>query len=363
MRNPIELALTFLYNRVLDLILCNIHALQIGENRGLLENYGFQMQQKYMPALDRLFELQNPTIHSWLQPEFFNKPNLSNSNLGEKITQSVIVKKILSERDESGRIPRHAYEKWSGAHWILSLLAELDYPTKDPVLLPLREQALDWIFSDEVRVKDTPKIKGLYRRHASQEGNLITYLIKLDLDDEQIHRLTDFLLEYQWPDGGWNCDKKKGAHTSSFVESIIPLRGLISYQKKYQNSDVGVAIENACEFFLCRNLFRKLSDHSIINPHFIELTFPHYHIYDILIALMVMDEAGRINDPRCQEALNLLEQKYIPGQGWSIENTYEQHNPHQHRFSLVNWNQEKIGKANPFLSAQALIVLKHAGRL
>jgi hypothetical protein len=78
---------------------------------------------------------------------------------------------------------------------------------------------------------------------------------------------------------------------------------------------------------------------------------------------MVMDEAGKIDDLRCQEALNLLEQKYIPEQGWSIENTNEQHNPHKHRFSLVNWNQQKIGKVNPYLSAQILIVLNHAGRL
>ncbi|MHB8134644.1 MAG: hypothetical protein ACYDH1_10520 [Anaerolineaceae bacterium] len=299
------------------------------------------IQQNYIPALNRILELENPSIHSWLQLEFLNEQNPNKFNHGEEISQSAIVKKLLSERDVSGRIQRYAYEKWTGAHWILSLLAELNYPPNDPVLLPLREQALGWIFNDEVRVKGTPKINGLYRRHASQEGNLITYLIKLGLEDERIHRLTYFLLECQWPDGGWNCDKNKDAHTSSFIESILPLRGLISYQKKYPNSDVAIAIEKACEFFLCRNLFRKLSDHSVINPHFIELTFPHYHIYDILIALMVMDEAGKIDDLRCQEALNLLEQKYIPEQGWSIENTYEQHNPHKHRFHwLIGINKK-----------------------
>jgi len=319
--------------------------------------------QNYISVINRLLEIQKPSIHSWIQSGFPYESDFLFPDVGEDISENAIVKRLLSERNKSGRIQRHAYEKWTGAHWILSLLAELNYPDNDPDLIPLREQALSWILSDEVRVNETPKIKGLFRRHASQEGNLLYYLIKLGLDDERIHRLADFLLECQWPDGGWNCDKNKGAHTSSFIESILPLRGLISYQKKYPNSFVDGAIESASEFFLCRNLFRRLGDHSVISPHFIQLTFPHYHIYDILIALMVMDEAGKINDPRCQEAINLLEQKYIPGQGWKIEHTFEQHNPHQPRYSLVNWNQEKIGKANPFLSAQVLIVLNHAGRL
>lgn len=313
--------------------------------------------------IQRLCACKHPSIRFWMQQEGFQAGDGASDEIRHSIREDVIDKKLLSERDPNGKIDRFPYEKWVGAHWILNLLAELNYPMQDEGLFPLREQVFQWIFSDEVRIKQTPIINRLYRRHASQEGNLLFSLIQLGLYDARVHDLVDIMLTCQWPDGGWNCDKNPQAHTSSFIESIYPLRGLIAYQKKYNNPQVANCIERGLEFFLQRKLFRRLRDDSIIHPNFMDLTYPHYHIYDILIGLKVMDAAGKIDDPRCQEALDLLENKYIPGQGWRIEQKYEQYDPSRRRYSLVRWNEEKSGRANDFLSAQVLIVLKHAGRI
>ena len=45
------------------------------------------------------------------------------------------VQVLLSERDESGRIPHHPYAKWVGAHWVLVMLAEAGYPPGDDLSL------------------------------------------------------------------------------------------------------------------------------------------------------------------------------------------------------------------------------------
>ena len=78
----------------------------------------------------------------------------------------------------------------------------------------------------------------------------------------------------------------------------------------------------------------------------------------MLIGLKVMDAAGKINDPRCQEALDLLENKYIPGQGWRIEQKYEQYDLSRHRYSLVRWNEEKSGRANDFFKRSSIDCFK-----
>jgi hypothetical protein len=49
-------------------------------------------------------------------------------NLREQIHFSPIVQRLLSERGPDGIINHHPYKKWNGSHWILTHLAELEYP-------------------------------------------------------------------------------------------------------------------------------------------------------------------------------------------------------------------------------------------
>ena len=218
--------------------------------------------------IQRLCASKHPSIRLWMQQEGFHAGDGTSDEIRLSIGEDEIVKKLLSEIDPNGKIDRFPYEKWVGAHLILNLLAELNFPMQDDGLIPLREQVFQWIFSDEVRIKQTPIINGLYRRHASQEGNLLFSLIQLGLGHAWVHDLVEILLTCQWPDGGWNCDKNPKAHTSSFIESIFPLRGLIAYQNKYTHPQVAGCIERGLEFFLKRKLFGRLRDKRNYQPKF-----------------------------------------------------------------------------------------------
>ncbi|MGQ9554311.1 MAG: hypothetical protein ACUVWR_09380 [Anaerolineae bacterium] len=280
----------------------------------------------------------------------------------EEIRHSPRVQALLSERDEHGRIPYHPYTKWYGAHWVLATLADIGYPPGDESLLPLRDQVYDWLLSKrhENSIKAT---NGRVRRCASQEGNALYSLLALGLADEHTEELAERLIKWQWPDGGWNCDKRPEAVNSSFMETLIPLRGLAWHGKFTGSGRSMAAARRAGNIFLKRRLFKRQSDGSNISPDFVKLHYPCYWHYDILFALKVMAEAGFIRDPRCHEALDLLESKRLEDGGFPAEGKYYKvTDKHTSGRSLVGWDTTSAKRMNEFVTADALTVLKAAGR-
>jgi len=277
----------------------------------------------------------------------------------QEVQNSPLVNTLLSERDADGRHPRHPYSKWVGAHWLLYLLADLGYPPRDQALKPMVDQSLEWLLGDSHQ-KSIRNIAGLVRRCASQEGNAIWYSLKLGLADDRIQQLVEKLIHWQWPDGGWNCDKHPEASHSSFNETLIPLRALALYALLSGDVQASHAVERAAEVFLTRQLFKRLSDGRVIDGNFKLLHYPPYWHYDILFALIVMAEAGFIGDPRCQAALDLLESRRLPDGGFPAQKAY--YRTTNRNSSLVNWGGTSTIHMNPFVTADALCVLRLAGR-
>lgn len=155
-------------------------------------------------------------------------------------------------------------------------LAELGYPAGDASLVPLREQALEWVLSQEYERRHMGRVRGedLPTLHASIEGNLVWSLLRLGLADERIDRLVARLLRAQWSDGGWNCDRRASGRVSSFGESVVPLRALNAYTRTTGDSDAREGVLRASELFLRRRLFRRRTDDSVIDRAFLELHFP-----------------------------------------------------------------------------------------
>ena len=281
----------------------------------------------------------------------------------QAITTSMIVQKLLSDRNSDGQLPHHPYNKWFGAHWILYILADLDYPEGDEKLKPMLEQCYSWLLSPN-HAKHIKEVNGRVRRCASQEGNCVYYSLALGIADERTEELAARLIRWQWEDGGWNCDKKPEATKSSFHESLIPLRALSLYTHQTGNPKARQAAERAADIFLKRRLFKRLSDGKIINASFVQLHYPGYWHYDILFGLKVMCETGFINDPRCSEALNLLESKQLADGGFPAEARYyrvdeKKLSGHSH----VDWGGTSKKHMNPFVTIDAFSVLKQAGRL
>jgi len=270
------------------------------------------------------------------------------------------------------------YYKWQGCHWALARLADLGYPQGDESLRPLVDRVLDtWLKSTyfrEYRASSkqggygrigVPIIDGRYRRCGSQQGNALNAVTRLGLDDGRCEQLAERLLHWQWPDGGWNCDRDPTADTSSFLETLLPMEGLSVYGARARNSAAVDGARRASEVFLRRRLFKRVSDGRIIRPEFVRLHYPVYYHYDVLAGLRGMAEVGRIRDPRCDDALDLLESKRLPDGGWPAESKFYQYRPHEFAAGseFVDWGGTSTARMNPWVTVDTLGVLRTAGRL
>jgi hypothetical protein len=277
-----------------------------------------------------------------------------------KVREAPLVKALIETCDRS----RSAYKKWDGAHWVLSILGDLGYPANDETLRPFMEDTFTTWMSREHETNHLRLINGRVRRCASQEGYAIWCSLRLGFADCRTEELVSRLLRWQWPDGGWNCDKHPEADTSSFMETLIPLRALVLYANVSGDRKAMAAAEHAAEVFLMRHMFKRRNDSQVINHHFVLLHYPLYWHYDILFGLKVMAEAGFIGDPRCAAAIALLESKRLPDGGFSAEDSYARTNrPQLSGYSPVKWGGTSKKAMNPFVTADALYVLKVAGRL
>ena len=106
-------------------------------------------------------------------------------------------------------------------------LVELGLLAGDPTALAM----LDFYASDRHR-KRIPTIDGLVRRCVSQEGNVLAVACQLGIaDDPRAQLLANSLVEWQWPNGSWDCDMNPATRHSSFNESLIPIWGLVEYHR------------------------------------------------------------------------------------------------------------------------------------
>lgn len=327
-----------------------------------------------MEIIRRLLSSKEPSIRFKTHVNILGEENSAKiRKLQDQIKKSPRVRMLLSERDKNLRIPYHPYCKWYGAHWVLVTLADIGYPAGDMSLVPLREQVYSWLLSKQHRGRGEPVhvytgqikiIKGRARIHASMEGNTLFGILTLGLYDKRADELAKTLIETQWPDGGWNCDKRPTAHVSSFTESLIPLRALALYAKTRRSSASRTAVERAVDFFLKRNLYKRQHNGKIIKDDFVRLHYPCYWHYDILFGLRVMVEAGFIRDRRCEDAIALLESKRLPDGGFAAEKKYYKvTNDMRAGRSLVDWGGANMKEANEFVTADAFYVLKSAGKI
>jgi hypothetical protein len=331
--------------------------------------------------LDVLLQSEEPSIRWKIRAKVLGEDPASAPlrALGEEIRTSSRVRTLLARQGPDGRLVagRGVYAKWQGAHWVLASLADLGYPAGDRLLAPIRDQVMEaWLqpqfFHDvEVERKEdaykrdgVPLMEGRYRRCASQQGNPLLSMVLLSLLDDRAPTLVERLLHWQWPDGGWNCDKEPTADSSSFMETLLPMRGLAAYARATGDRAAKAGAIRASEVFLERHLFRRRSDGRVIREEFVQLHYPLYWHYDILGGLKGLAELGKLDDPRAAEALDLLESKRLPDGGWPAERRYYKASP---TVALgnddVDWGGTSVRRMNPWVTADALFVLRSAGRL
>lgn len=201
----------------------------------------------------------------------------------------------------------HPYTKWWGTHWRLVALADLRIPAERQSLSRGIEAELAWLRSPRHRTR-IAVVKGLVRACASQEGNALYACSTLGFaDDRRVGTLVECLLEWQWEDGGWNCDRRATGRRSSFHETVTPALGLAAYHAATGDADSLAAALLAAELLLEHRLFRSLRAGDVIHTSWTKPHYPPYWHYDILQGLRLLHAVGLLHDSRCQDALDLLE--------------------------------------------------------
>lgn len=223
---------------------------------------------------------------------------------------------LLADQQEDGGFGVHPYGKWRGAHWRLVSLVELGVPAGEPRCLAAASTVLDWLTGAGHR-RGIRIVNGLVRRCASQEGNALAVCCRLGLaNDPRVRLLAESLLEWQWPDGGWNCDPRASGRRSSFHESLPPMWGLHEFWRASGDEAARRAADRTAELFLEHRLFRRLSTGEPIHPSFTVLHYPAYWHYDILQALVLLVRMGHGRDPRTGGAVELLEHRRLEDGRW-----------------------------------------------
>ncbi len=338
-------------------------------------------------VVDRLLKSDEPSIRWLTRTRVLGEPPDSPPmhSLQREIARSPRVRALLTGCSDS---PGGPYAKWRGTHWVLSALADLGHPAGDVTLAPMFDRVLRWWLArrfyldreaqtfEEVRNRQlVPVMQGRHRRCASQQGNALRFLMVLGCVDDRVGQLVERLLHWQWPDGGWNCDRRPEAHVSSFEETWLPLRALSLYGRQANGSTVEVgeaqspphqALESArraAEVFLTRRLMFRRRTGSLVKAAYAHPHYPRYWHYDYLAGLVAMTELGGLDDARCADALNRLESQRLPDGGWATSARHYYSTGRGGSRDSVQWGPHGDGATNEWVTVDALFVLQVAGRL
>jgi hypothetical protein len=140
---------------------------------------------------------------------------------------------------------------------------------------------------------------------------------------EDVRGIVDRLLSEQMSDGGWNCEQENGSTRGSFHTTIEVLEGLLEYEKATGGSpDVSAACLRGQEYLLERRLLRRVTTGGVINPAWMQFSYPTFWHYDVLRGLDYLRAAGIVADERVAEAIDLVESKRDADGRWPLENPH-----------------------------------------
>ncbi|CAN5502241.1 hypothetical protein BH11ARM2_BH11ARM2_29140 [soil metagenome] len=165
--------------------------------------------------------------------------------------------------------------------------------------------------------------------------------------------LAETILSVQYQDGGWNCQMRNYPERvhSSFHTTYNVLEGLreaantgILDATVFRNAEA-----RALEFMLAHRMYKSDRTGQVIRDSFTHLTYPlHWH-YTVLRGLDYMRQAPEINDPRLDDAIDLLQSRRKPNGRWPVEKRIP---------GTTLFDMEKPGADSRWNTLRALSVLK-----
>jgi hypothetical protein len=141
--------------------------------------------------------------------------------------------------------------------------------------------------------------------------------------NQEVHDVVARLVGEQLDDGGWNCEAERGSRRSSFATTINVLEGLLAHERATGGTAASTAARRRGEEYLLeRKLFRRKSSGEVVDPAWLQFSFPTRWQYDVLRALEYFRVAGAVPEARMDEAIHVLRSKQQADGTWPLENTH-----------------------------------------
>jgi hypothetical protein len=181
-------------------------------------------------------------------------------------------------------------------------------------------------------------------------GIVLSILSHFEHDDDRLDQVAEHLLAEQMADGGWNCQRRRGAGHASVHTTINALEALRLYElhRGQMSRRVRAAQRRGREFLLTHRLYRSHRTGAVIKPAFTRFSFPPRWHYDVLRALDHFQAAGAPRDDRLTEAIDLVRGRRSRDGRWSL------HSPHR---GTTWFELEKPGGPSRWNTLRALRVL------
>jgi hypothetical protein len=190
--------------------------------------------------------------------------------------------------------------KWISTHYTLLDLKLIGLPRDNP----LARRAVDKV------LREQHAAGGGLIDDVCVNGMALNFAAWFSASEAALQRIIDYLLVRGLPDGGFNCDIKRGpVHHSSMHSTICVLEGFAEYLAaghRYRVDEVRAASESAREFLLIHRLFRSHRSGAVIDPSYLKFPFPPRYKYNVLRALDHFHIVGAAYDPRMAEALEIV---------------------------------------------------------
>ncbi|MBX7236723.1 MAG: hypothetical protein K1X65_20245, partial [Caldilineales bacterium] len=170
-------------------------------------------------------------------------------------------------------------------------------------------------------------------------------------DDGRIHRIVEHLLGQQMADGGWNCERPKGATHGSFHTTISVLEGLHEYSLTFSDRATALApaIAAAHEFLLLHRLYHSHRTGQVADPAMARIYFPPRWHYDFLRVLDYFQWLETPPDERMSDAIDLLRSKRLAAGRWKQGQNWA---------GRVFFEMEPVGQPGRWNTLRALRVLR-----
>jgi hypothetical protein len=232
--------------------------------------------------------------------------------------------------------------KWTSTTYTMLLLRDLGLPDTNP-----QASRACTVLLDEGLQPDGGIAYGNWARETRRGETCITGMVLSILShfrhqDARLDTIARHLLDQQMEDGGWNCQRPRGATHSSMHTTISVLEGLHLYEvhRRRNVRAVRAAGRRGREFLLAHRLFRSHRTGAIMRPEFVRFAFPPRWHYDILRALDHFRAVGAPRDPRLADAIDIVRRSRLPDGRWSLQHAWKgkEHFELERRGAPSRWN-------------------------